>query len=46
VNKQKVDSIHDTSYSDGQIALAAVNSPSAGTTLTNVTYSNMKMWTM
>jgi transcriptional regulator with XRE-family HTH domain len=42
-NQQKIDTIHDSSYSHGQIALIAVCNSAA---FTEVTYSHIKVWTL
>ncbi|HLZ57385.1 MAG TPA: helix-turn-helix domain-containing protein [Ktedonosporobacter sp.] len=43
VNQQKIDTVHDSAYSHGQLALIAF---STSTPLTDITYSHLRVWTL
>ena len=43
VNSQRIDSLTETSYSQGQIGLIASDT---GSTVTEVAYSNVKVWAL
>jgi hypothetical protein len=43
VNSQRIDSLTETSYSQGEIGVVASDT---GSTVTEVAYSNVKVWAL